>query len=200
MIRSKLGAPPPVKPGQPPAPAPTIWWADQRMPTPVPANRLAISVDGVICAARTGTQVVSLWELVTYGAVGQLQASREITDVRFGPGTWLAVGYDHCDLNRVDVLTGFLTKSQPGLGRVSPGWGCEARFNHAAIRGALASARAGASPIARKIEIEGLLGAALNDKTGKRRSPLVLAAMGCGALGFACGGLACCSGVVSYFW
>lgn len=200
VLRSKAGVAPPPKPGQPPQPAPTVWYADQRLACAVPPDKLTCSVDGVLLAATTGTQVVSLWELTGFGPVGQVSASREVTDVRFGPGTWIALGYDHCDMNRCDVLTGFLTKSQPGLGRVSVGWGCEAQINHAAIRGALASARAGTAPIARKIEIEGLLGAALNDSTGKRRSPLMLAFMGCGGLGFLCGGLACCSSLLTYFW
>ncbi len=114
---------------------------------------VAVTGDGTVVAAVVGT-TVHVYELVAGKLVGELRFRRAIGGVAFAAGATLGIGFDDGDMQRIDLLSGQATRSEPHPGRGRNVWNYEAQVDFAAIRGAIAAHRAGGGPIARFVPTE----------------------------------------------
>jgi WD40 repeat protein len=86
-------------------------------------SSVAVSEDGSIVAVRVGDQKVGLFDLLDFKFQGVIQyPERTVGQVSFGPGSWLGVGLDLGDGNKVDLLTGAVHRTDPHEGRVRNRW------------------------------------------------------------------------------
>lgn len=83
---------------------------------------IAVSEDGSIAAVRVGTTKVGLFDLVDFKFQGVVQYERTVGQVDFGPGSWLGIGLDKGDGNKVDLLTGAVCRTDPHEGRPRNRW------------------------------------------------------------------------------
>jgi hypothetical protein len=114
-----------------------------------PIVRFAISEDGAIAAVQVAESLVRLFELASDTTVGEVEFQRPLFGLAFGPATWLGFGFDDGDANRLDVLTGKMTRTQAHPGRAQNAWAMNVRVNHAQVRGVVVGMAAGGSAIAR---------------------------------------------------
>ncbi|TVQ93840.1 MAG: hypothetical protein EA397_03555 [Deltaproteobacteria bacterium] len=114
-----------------------------------PILRLAISEDGAVAAVQVRESLVYILELIGDKKVGEVEFQRPLGGLRFGPAHWLAFGFDDGDANRLDVLTGKMTRTQAHVGRAQNAWAMNVRVNHAQVRGVVVGIAAGTSPIAK---------------------------------------------------
>ena len=115
-----------------------------------PVRRFALSEDGGLAAVQVADGLVRIFELVGDLSVGEVEFQRTLSGLAFGPGTWLAFGFDDGDANRLDVLTGKMTRTQAHVGRGQNAWAMNVRVNHAQVRGVVVGMAAGGKDIARR--------------------------------------------------
>lgn len=112
-------------------------------------GEVTVSEDGSVLAVVSEETRVDVFELATRTAVGQVVYDRPIHHIQFGNAHWLGVGFDDGDANRLDVVTGTMTRTQAHPGRAQNAWAMNVQINHALLRGAVASIAAGGADIAR---------------------------------------------------
>lgn len=113
-----------------------------------PAGEVAISQDGAVLAIVLSQSRVAVYEMHTMGKVGEVVFQRFVHHIRFGPAHWLCFGFEDGDANRLDMLTGSMTRTQAHPGRAQNAWAMQAQINHALLRGAVANVAAEGSAIA----------------------------------------------------
>jgi len=114
-----------------------------------PIRRFSLSADGSLCAVQVADGLVRLYELASDLSIGEVEFQRTLYGMEFGPGTWLAFGFDDGDANRLDVMTGKMTRTQAHIGRGQNAWAMNVRVNHAAVRGVVVGMAAGGQQIAK---------------------------------------------------
>jgi len=114
------------------------------------AGFVACMADGALAAVQVGSDVV-LYELWNRQACGAVRLQRPLVGLAFGPGTWLGIGFENGDANRLDVVTGHLTKCEAHAGRTANRWAVKVECDPLKVRQAIAFYRAGGDPIARTI-------------------------------------------------
>lgn len=114
-----------------------------------PIRRFSLSEDGSVAAVQVADGLVKLFELAGDLPVGEVEFQRTLYGLEFGPATWLAFGFDDGDANRLDVMTGKMTRTQAHIGRGQNAWAMNVRVNHAAVRGVVVGMAAGGQAIAK---------------------------------------------------
>jgi hypothetical protein len=113
-----------------------------------PAGEVAVSLDGGVLAVVVSQSRVAVYELHTVAKVGEIVFQRFVHHLRFGPQHWLCMGFEDGDANRLDLLTGSMTRTRAHPGRGQNAWAMQAQINHALVRGAVVNVAAGGSAIA----------------------------------------------------
>jgi hypothetical protein len=151
-----------------------------------PLSHLTTNADGVLVAAVCGDRQVVVFDVNSRRKVGEVLFRRDIGGLVFGHQAELAVGLDDGDYNRIDLLSGRASRSEPHRGRGRNNWNFEASMDYAAIRGAVASHRAGGEAIAEYI---------FADEIEEPKGRGYYLGIGCALLVFTCGGC----GVFGFF-
>jgi hypothetical protein len=113
-----------------------------------PTGRIAVSSDGAIVACVVNGQEIAILETGKNTRVGVIRYSRPIHGLAFGPGTWLGIGLEDGDCNRVDLISGKLCRNEPHPGRTANRWGFKVEVDPTVMRSVVTSVRAGGQPIA----------------------------------------------------
>ncbi len=144
--------PPPPKPGAPAAPpvAPPATQGPAAVELGGAVGAVACMADGALAAVKVGDDIVLL-DMLHRKPIGAVKLQRPVVGVAFGPGTWLGIGFENGDANRLDVVTGQLTKSEAHAGRTANRWFIKVECDPLKVRQAVALYRAGGDPIARTI-------------------------------------------------
>lgn len=114
-----------------------------------PIQRFTVSDGGGLLAAQVSDELVQLYELASDTNIGEVEFQRTLYGLAFGPAHWLAFGFEDGDANRLDVLTGKMTRTQAHAGRAQNAWAMNVRVNHAQVRGAVVGMAAGGHAIAK---------------------------------------------------
>jgi hypothetical protein len=83
---------------------------------------LAVSEEGALVAVRVGDRKVAIFDLLDGKFQGVVQYERTVGQVEFGPGAMLGIGLDLGDGNKVDLLTGDVSRTDPHPGRTRNRW------------------------------------------------------------------------------
>lgn len=84
---------------------------------------VAVSLDGRRFAMQIGDQLVAVLDDPPSDTVAQLRyPERRACGIRFGPGTWLGVGLDSGDANKLDYVGGGVHRSDTHPGRDHHSW------------------------------------------------------------------------------
>ena len=160
-----------------------------------PTESVAVSADGWLLAARVGLQSVVLLTSTSGENLATITYKRTVGAVHFGSDTWLAVALEYADVNRLELGTGRLTRNGPGLGRKTDPWGADVKLDPSQVRGALARARAGGSPVAMQVD-RPTVGAYESENPGRPKwvIPVVI-----GVSAFMCCSCSTCCGLMNYF-
>jgi DNA-binding beta-propeller fold protein YncE len=157
-----------------------------------PVGEVAVSLDGAFLAVVVEDRAVRVYELHGNTSAGDVSFEREIAHIAFGPDAWLGFGFDDGDANRLDLVTGKMTRTQAHPGRGQNAWAMQAQLNHPLLRGARANVAAGGASIAQHVQPKA-------SKSRKKKSSWVPYAIG-GVL-VVTGGLFCCgAGVGVLAW
>lgn len=109
---------------------------------------VACSLDGSMVAVLTNNTHVRIFEWLNKSLAGNIWFQRTVSTLAFGPSSWLGLGHDEGDANRVDLFTGQMTRTQAHEGRGQHAWPMQVEINSALLRGTSTTLKAGASPIA----------------------------------------------------
>lgn len=109
---------------------------------------ISCSFDGAILAVVTNQTHVRIFEWMNYSSVGDIWFQRPVQSVEFGPGSWLLLGHEDGDGNRVDLYTGQMTRTLAHEGRAQNAWSMQVEVNSATLRGISTNLKAGGAPIA----------------------------------------------------
>jgi hypothetical protein len=83
---------------------------------------LTCSEEGALLAVRVGTTKVAIFDLLDGKVQGVVEYERTVGQVDFGPGATLGIGLDLGDGNKVDLLTGAVSRTDPHPGRKRNSW------------------------------------------------------------------------------
>ena len=111
-------------------------------------DAVSCSLDGAIVATVTNGTHIRIFEWMNYTAVGNIWFQRQVQAIEFGPSSWLLIGHEDGDGNRVDLYTGQMTRTQAHEGRAQNAWPMQVDVNSAVLRGVSTSLKAGGAPIA----------------------------------------------------
>jgi hypothetical protein len=162
---------------------------DERpVPVEMAPRRIAVSEDGSVLAAQLDDDRVVISAVDTGTSLGEVTFERTLSGLAFGPGGWLAFGFDDGDANRLDVLTGKITRTQAHLGRAQNAWPVHVRIQYALVRGVMVTKAAGEAPIAQQIRPKGTFA----------KRPWLGWVIGCGV--FALLSVLCCGGIGAAVW
>ena len=148
-----------------------------------PVGEVAVSADGAVLAVVVSQSRTAVYEMHALTKVGEVLFQRVVHHIRFGPQHWLCFGFEDGDANRLDMLTGSMTRTQAHPGRGQNAWAMQAQINHALVRGAVANVAAGGSAIAVHNK------PVIKKKRSKMFLPTVIAAV------ILLPGVACCGGI-----
>jgi len=136
----------------------------------VPINGIACSLDGSVVAVVTEETHIRVFEWLNKSQAGTIWFQREVQTIEFGPSSWLGIGHDDGDGNRVDLFTGQMTRTQAHEGRGQTAWPMQVEINSALLRGSSTSIRAGSAPLAVQVRSE-----AIEEKKSSRMIWVVVA-------------------------
>jgi hypothetical protein len=108
---------------------------------------VAIDVEGALLAVVIDQQI-AIFELFENKRVGTIRFQRVVSGIGFGKGTWLAIGLDDAEGNRVELSTGQLKKTEPFGGRSGGRWPMQVTINHALLKQGMTYLKAQGKPIA----------------------------------------------------
>lgn len=142
---------------------------------------VAASFDGALVACDDGGMRVIVYETHTWRQGASVEYQRDLGGLMFGPGSTLGIGLEFADANRLDVMTGSIKRTQPGLGRGGENWFQRIQVDQVGLRGAVAAARVDGQAIAEFHEFEG--------PTSNAGRYLLFGGVGCVVLGCVCSGV-----------
>ena len=119
-------------------------------------NRIACSEDGAILCVVTNESHIRVYELLNKTHAGDIWFQRTVHGIHFGPTSWLAIGLDDGEANRVELFSGKMTRTMAHPGRQQGSWAMQVEVNEGKLRGASASIRAGGAPIAFQVQTESM--------------------------------------------
>lgn len=155
---------------------------------------LAIDTEGALLAVVVDQQI-AVFELFENKRVGTIRFQRVVSGVGFGKGTWLAIGLDDAEGNRVELSTGQLKKTEPFGGRSGGRWAMQVVINHALLKQGMTYLKAQGKPIATaapKPKPTAEAGAAPKRGWGAGRILMILVVLGLGCAG--------CAGIGTLIW
>lgn len=155
-----------------------------------PGSHVTVSADGVLVAVVYSDRRVDVYDMTSRRKVGDVVFRRDVCGLQFGPGALLGVGLDDGDFNRIDLLSGAASRSEPHHGRARNNWNFESSMDYSAIRGAVVSNRAGGQAIAKFVYDEDM---------EPKRSKGFYVGVGCAVLTFSCAGCGILGFILRYF-
>lgn len=108
--------------------------------------------EGGLLALLVGPRQVEVATLDLSRMLGSITVGRDIVGIAGGGPSWLFLGLEHGDVERVDLFSGSDAAALPHEGRARVMWGSDVRIDTAGLRGVLVHRRVGDAPIAQQLD------------------------------------------------